>query len=402
MAEQRLEGPGRRTRVYLDVPYREKDDAKAAGARWDPRVRRWYDPQGTTPSLTRWAAQADVPEILPGEDRTFGAGLFVDLVPRSCWFTNVRSCVADADWERLRRPILRRAAYRCEACSAGEDQIAGRGLEVHERWHYDHDRGVQALRRLIALCPMCHTATHYGRAEITGQAREAFVHLRTVTGMSDGQAYAHIDAAKQVWAARSTRMWTLDLSMLTDVGITVQRPPAADVRADQAERELDEVRAADVAPVAHAVPTPRPAADLASTPHTPARAAIRGTDEVDLVAALAGTSWHGGPDDLAGNAPGIGISYEAVRRRQAEGLGADRSWRVGADGEVTVAEVPVCAHQAVSTRPASRPSFKMARPALSSDRNGSQRHRPHCDRPTWRRHHQHETSPSGPAVPRRR
>jgi|GEM_PF-1050662 len=43
--------------------------------------------------------------------------------------------------------------------------------------------------------------------------------------------------------------------------------------------------------------------------------------------------------DLARNAPGIGLSYEAARRRQAEGLGADRSWRVGRDGEAAVGEL---------------------------------------------------------------
>jgi len=43
--------------------------------------------------------------------------------------------------------------------------------------------------------------------------------------------------------------------------------------------------------------------------------------------------------DLAGNAPGIGVAHEAARRRQADGIGTDRSWRVGADGEVRVAEV---------------------------------------------------------------
>jgi len=43
--------------------------------------------------------------------------------------------------------------------------------------------------------------------------------------------------------------------------------------------------------------------------------------------------------DLARNAPGIGVSYEAACRRQADGVGTDRSWRVGADGEVRVAEV---------------------------------------------------------------
>jgi len=71
------------------VPYAEKDEAKALGARWDPQARRWYDPRPPTTGLDRWTALPDVPQVLPGEDRTFGSGLFIDLVPRSCWFTNV-------------------------------------------------------------------------------------------------------------------------------------------------------------------------------------------------------------------------------------------------------------------------------------------------------------------------
>ena len=43
--------------------------------------------------------------------------------------------------------------------------------------------------------------------------------------------------------------------------------------------------------------------------------------------------------DLACNPPRIGITYQAARRRQAEGVGADRSWRVGADGEFAVAQL---------------------------------------------------------------
>lgn len=41
--------------------------------------------------------------------------------------------------------------------------------------------------------------------------------------------------------------------------------------------------------------------------------------------------------DLAGNAPGISVSHKAARKRQALGVGSDRSWRVGADGERIVA-----------------------------------------------------------------
>lgn len=31
---------------FLDVPYAEKDGAKALGARWNPTRRRWYVPDG--------------------------------------------------------------------------------------------------------------------------------------------------------------------------------------------------------------------------------------------------------------------------------------------------------------------------------------------------------------------
>ena len=41
--------------VYLEVPFPEKDGAKAAGARWDPRKIQWYAPPGTDLSpLETW------------------------------------------------------------------------------------------------------------------------------------------------------------------------------------------------------------------------------------------------------------------------------------------------------------------------------------------------------------
>jgi hypothetical protein len=233
------------------VPYSEKGAAKAAGARWDPTARRWYDPRGTTPALQRWAARPEVPEVLPGEDRSFGAGLFVDLVPRSCWFTNVRSCVTQQDWERLRRPIFRRAGYRCEACGATEDRETRRRLEAHERWHYDDHTGVQSLRRLIALCSPCHLTTHFGYANVTGRTGRtghALAHLRSVTGMTDREAWAHIDAAQNLWIARSARTWELDLNILTGAGITLAQPESAATRAMSADRSLRREQASNPRP----------------------------------------------------------------------------------------------------------------------------------------------------------
>ena len=45
MSEKQLE------RIYLAVPFDEKDQAKALGARWDKAVKAWYIPSGVKPAL---------------------------------------------------------------------------------------------------------------------------------------------------------------------------------------------------------------------------------------------------------------------------------------------------------------------------------------------------------------
>lgn len=225
-------------RIWLDVPFSEKDEAKAAGARWAPEAKRWYAPRLGMTDLERWAALPDIPDLLPGEDRTLGSGLFVDLVPSSCWFTNVRSCVSQKDWERLRRMITRRAQFRCEACGASEDRETRRWLEAHERWTYDDATRTQRLARLICLCTDCHTATHFGRAQVIGIADAALVHLRAVTGMSKAHADAHVADAFRTWEQRSRSTWDLDLSILLDAGVTVRRPPSSEQRSAVVQQTL--------------------------------------------------------------------------------------------------------------------------------------------------------------------
>ena len=40
---------------YIHVPYSEKDDAKALGARWDAKLKSWYVPHGVkTRPFKRW------------------------------------------------------------------------------------------------------------------------------------------------------------------------------------------------------------------------------------------------------------------------------------------------------------------------------------------------------------
>ncbi|MFE4873871.1 DUF5710 domain-containing protein [Streptomyces sp. NPDC056682] len=61
-------------RIWPDVPYAEKDHAKKAGARCDPAAERWYAARSGMAPLEPWAAAPDVPDLLPGEDRTLGRG----------------------------------------------------------------------------------------------------------------------------------------------------------------------------------------------------------------------------------------------------------------------------------------------------------------------------------------
>jgi hypothetical protein len=206
-------------RKYLGVPYHENEEAKSLGAKWDHRARLWYDPSSDSSALDRWKMNTTAIIELKGEDRTFGGSLlFVDLIPRSCWFTNVRYCVHPSDWERLRRHVYARAGSRCECCGAHTPRP-----EAHERWSYDAVRRVQTLARLVALCCSCHEATHMGLAELRGRGDDATAHLRRVRGFTDQEAEAHIRDAFRLWSERSSIEWELDLSIITDSGIRLAR-----------------------------------------------------------------------------------------------------------------------------------------------------------------------------------
>lgn len=161
----------------------------------------------------------------PGEDRTFGgSNLFVDLVPESSWFMNVRSCVAPESWNLIRKIVCVRAGNRCEICGIRRDPFQGRWIESHERWKFDDVRRIQKLVRLIALCSNCHMVTHFGFAQTRGLGLVAFDHLVRVSGLSVKEADRHIHEAFAEWKKRSTYNYRLDLSILTKGGIEITDP----------------------------------------------------------------------------------------------------------------------------------------------------------------------------------
>lgn len=156
--------------------------------------------------------------------------LTIELVPSTCWYSNVRSHVSRRGWETCKRFVRQRSGDRCEVCG-------GRGqrwpVECHEVWSYHEavDRDVVTLRvqrldGLIALCPACHEVKHIGLTEIRGRLPTAVDHLARVNGWTADDALAYVESCVEVWAQRSQHEWELDVSWLATIGVTVPSSPS--------------------------------------------------------------------------------------------------------------------------------------------------------------------------------
>ena len=145
--------------------------------------------------------------------------LTIELVPSTCWFTNLRSELSKQQWDTLRKATYRKANYRCEVCDGKGNKHP---VECHEIWHYDDENYIQALKGLIALCPACHQVKHIGLAKLRGKGEEAANHLKKVNGWNNLQAQQYILEAFQIWNERSKYQWQLDLTWLEKQGITLE------------------------------------------------------------------------------------------------------------------------------------------------------------------------------------
>ena len=146
--------------------------------------------------------------------------LTIELVPSSCWFSNVRDHVTKEQWDRIRRKTYRDANYVCQVCGERGEKWP---VECHEIWQYDDKNHVQKLAGLIALCPDCHKVKHIGYASISGNYQVAKAQLAKVNNWKEETAESYISSAFSVWKRRSRCEWKLDLSWLqSSFGIEVQ------------------------------------------------------------------------------------------------------------------------------------------------------------------------------------
>ena len=202
-------------RVYLVVPYDNKEEAKKLGAKWDKTVKKWYAPKGERALVERWGEEARMLTALEAEDRMWGGNtLGVEFQPKSCWCKKIQYSIQRIDRERVQDFVLGRTNRTCETCGV---QDVERDFHVHGRWVFED--GTQRLVRLMALCERCYESTHFGSAHYNGRRDEAFAHLKTTLKKTDAECQAHIDGAYERLATLNKQKWMVDLSLLRDNGI---------------------------------------------------------------------------------------------------------------------------------------------------------------------------------------
>lgn len=153
---------------------------------------------------------------LPKEDRSFGGNdLYIDLIPSTSWFKNLRVIMPQVHWKELSRYIRERSYNQCEIC--GSDLK----LEAHERWSFDKKTRIQKLERIMCLCKICHLSVHIGLAGIIGATREVNENFSKIKGWNRDDLNTHIKEAKEKFRELSSIYWEVDFSMIEDLGLHI-------------------------------------------------------------------------------------------------------------------------------------------------------------------------------------
>ena len=152
--------------------------------------------------------------------------LLVELVPTTCHYSNVRSTVTTAEWDKIRTLSYAAANHKCEICGdTGKKQGYRHDVECHEIWYYDDVNHIQKLTGLISLCPTCHQVKHIGRAIIIGKELTCHQQLIKVNKWTQEQVVEHIMESFKQHKERSKHKWLLDISILEKEPYNIKLKP---------------------------------------------------------------------------------------------------------------------------------------------------------------------------------
>lgn len=152
--------------------------------------------------------------------------LLVELIPKTCHYSNVRTTVKPIEWDKIRFISYEAANNKCEICGdTGKNQGYKHAVECHEIWHYDDQNHIQKLIGLISLCPLCHLTKHIGRAMAMGRENLCYTQLAKVNKWTQKQIQEHVLSSFELHKERSKHEWELDISMLEKAPYNIKLKP---------------------------------------------------------------------------------------------------------------------------------------------------------------------------------
>lgn len=137
--------------------------------------------------------------------------LKIELVPKTCWYSNLRKILPKGEWDKIRREVYKKANHKCEICGAGNQK-----LNCHEIWGYDDKKNIQKLKGFQSLCTNCHWIKHFGLAGIKSNEGELDMvklknHFQEINRISSEEFEKHVEEAFKIWVIRSKKEWVTDL-----------------------------------------------------------------------------------------------------------------------------------------------------------------------------------------------
>ena len=137
-----------------------------------------------------------------------------ETVPTECWYSNLRSALPKALWDKIRFDAYRRAGGACQICGAKTTR-----LEAHERWSYDEKKKLQTLVDVVALCRRCHEVVHISRSQLVGKGADAMEHFMRVNGATQSEFHEALKKSNEEYEKRNRiEGWTTDISWIRDNG----------------------------------------------------------------------------------------------------------------------------------------------------------------------------------------
>lgn len=190
--------------TWLSVPFSKKDAVKKnGGAIFDFENKVWYVKDYNV---------AKFEDFLPRK-------ISFDLVPATCWHSNLRSVLKKEEWDRLKKFVYKDCSYRCDICFGkfGKIQDKKHSVEAHELWSYDDVNKIQKLDRIMCLCPDCHLSHHIGFANTINKKRECYAHIKSVYSLNDYELRETVSKAFKTFEDRSNYDWIADISWLENI-----------------------------------------------------------------------------------------------------------------------------------------------------------------------------------------